>query len=41
MAALAKAINAKIRSNPMLSYVCTTRTYWPTQYPRAEATKGA
>lgn len=29
MAALAKAINAKIRSNPMLSYVCTTRTCQP------------
>ncbi|KAL7909287.1 hypothetical protein GGI35DRAFT_376318 [Trichoderma velutinum] len=29
MAALAKAINAKIRSNPMLSYVCTTHFWGP------------
>ena len=27
MAALIKAANAKIRSNPMLDYVCSTRTY--------------
>lgn len=27
MAALIKAANAKIRSNPVLDYVCSTRTY--------------
>jgi hypothetical protein len=27
MAAFFKAVNAKIRANPMLSYVCSTRTF--------------
>lgn len=27
MAAAIKALNAKIRSNPMLDYVCSTRTF--------------
>lgn len=27
MAAFVKALNAKIRSNPTLSYFCSTRTY--------------
>jgi hypothetical protein len=29
MAAFIKAVNAKIRANPMLSYVCSTRTSSP------------
>ena len=29
MAAFVKAINAKIRSNPVTDYVCSTRTYPP------------
>ena len=32
MAAVIKAINAKIRSNSVLDYVCSTRTYRP-QFP--------
>lgn len=36
MAALFKAANAKIRSNPMLSYICSTRTSAPPPPPRAE-----
>lgn len=28
MAAFIKAINAKIRSNPAVSYVCSTRKFW-------------
>jgi hypothetical protein len=34
MAAAIKAINAKIRSNSVLDYVCSTRTYRP-QFPEA------
>jgi hypothetical protein len=41
MAAFVKSVNAKIRANPMLNYVCSTRTF-PSQllphfYSRAQA----
>lgn len=34
MAAAIKAINAKIRSNKVLDYVCSTRTYYPPEFPQ-------
>lgn len=34
MAAAIKAINAKIRSNKVLDYVCSTRTYYPAEFPQ-------
>jgi hypothetical protein len=36
MAALVKAVNAKIRSNPVLDYVCSTRKF---SYPAATAAR--
>ena len=34
MAAFIKAANAKIRANPMLDYICSTRTYNPVDKER-------
>ena len=34
MAAFVKALNAKIRSNPTLSYFCSTRTYNEWRFPK-------
>jgi hypothetical protein len=38
MAAFFKAVNAKIRANPMLSYVCSTRTFTSqSDFPRFDS----
>lgn len=33
MAAAIKALNAKIRSNPVTDYFCSTRTFLPCRHP--------